>query len=298
VSDDDRGGRVASTADSGRKGVETTVTRLSLPGRHAKPERALWLTSHDVALGWILAAMAAFGALVGLVFPWLVASMVVVRDDQELAFRLACVIAGLSVGGFAYGIAKFTLHRANRHLTALAAYDTLTGLANRRQFVRALDAELGRADRSGESTSLVIADLDYFKAINDECGHLVGDDVLVAVAAVLKTAVRPSDLVCRIGGEEFALVLPSTDARTASLVAERVRAAVADMAHDGVRRVTLSCGVATYPADANSPSLLTKRADDAMYAAKRAGRNTVLTWEVATARGAGGVSEGAADSAP
>ena len=289
---------MASTADSGRAGVETTAARLSLPGRPAEPERALWLTSHDVALGWILAAMAAFGALVGLVFPWLVAPMVVVRADQELAFRLACVIAGLSVGGFAYGIAKFTLHRANRRLTTLAAYDTLTGLANRGQFVRALGAELGRADRSGESTSLLIADLDHFKAINDECGHLVGDDVLVAVAAALKKAVRPSDLVCRIGGEEFALVLPSTDARTAPLVAERVRAAVADMTHDGLRRVTLSCGVATYPADAGSPSLLTKRADDAMYAAKRAGRNRVLTWEFATALGAGDGSASGADSGP
>ena len=92
------------------------------------------LTGHDVALGWILAAMIAFGGTVGLVLPSLVTSMIDLRDGQELPFRLACIVAGFCVGGFAYGVSKFTLYRANRRLAVLAAYDPLTKLPNRREF--------------------------------------------------------------------------------------------------------------------------------------------------------------------
>lgn len=236
------------------------------------------LTGHDVALGWILAAMIAFGGTVGLVFPSLVTSMIDLRDGQELPFRLACIVAGFCVGGFAYGVSKFTLYRANRRLAVLAAYDPLTKLQNRREFVRALGSELVRADRSGEQVSLIIADLDHFKAVNDDNGHLVGDDVLVCVAGDLVRSVRPFDVVARIGGEEFAVVLPHTGRQEASLVAERIRSLVALTARGDLPPVTMSCGVAVYPEDGDSLRLLAKRADDAMYAAKRSGRNTVRTW--------------------
>jgi len=270
--------RMASVAQGPFEHIDTKRWVTSVGGRSTLPAGSRLLSGHDVGLAWILAVMTTFGALVGLTFPAAIASFVVVRPGQESAFLLACVLAGLSVGGFAYGVAVFTLHRANRHLSALAAYDPLTGLANRRQFVRSLDAELAQAIRSGEPTSLVVADIDRFKDVNDTHGHLVGDDVLVAVASVMTASVRPSDLACRIGGEEFALVLPATDRRPAVQVAARVRAAIENADCAGLPRVTVSCGVATYPGDADSASLLTKRADDAMYAAKRAGRNAVVAW--------------------
>jgi len=243
--------------------------------RHAAA-RATHLSGHDVAMGWILIVMVAFGAAVGVLFPFLVDPLVEAAPGRMTAYRLLCVLAGLFVAAFAYSVARFTLYRANLVLVRLAAYDSLTGLANRRQFVRALGAELIRADRTGQTLGLVIVDLDTFKRINDEHGHLVGDDALVAVARDMQASVRPFDTVCRIGGEEFALVLPQTDRDAAVAVAERLRSLVALSGHDGLPGITVSCGVATYPADAVSLNSLIKAADDAMYEAKRAGRNRVV----------------------
>jgi len=236
------------------------------------------LSGQDVALGWILTAMIAFGGIVGIVFPFLVTTMIDLKEGEQLPFRLACIVAGFCVGGFAYGVSKFTLYRANRRLAVLAAYDPLTRLLNRREFVRTLGYELIRAQRDQQPVSLIAADLDHFKRVNDERGHLVGDDVLVGVANDLVRSVRPFDLVSRTGGEEFAVVLPHTDKQQATLVAERIRALVALTAHGDLPDVTISCGIATFPEDAESLRLLATHADDAMYAAKRAGRNTVRTW--------------------
>lgn len=237
-----------------------------------------FISGHDVAMGWILAAMIAFGGAVGVLFPFLVTPMIDLKEGQELAFRLACIVAGFCVGGFAYGVAKFTLYRANRRLAVLAAYDPLTGLLNRREFLRALGAELVRAQRASEPLAVIIADLDHFKRVNDNHGHLVGDQVLVCVAGDLARSVRPFDVVARLGGEEFAVVLPRTDRHGATLVAERIRSLVSLTTCGSLPAVTVSCGVAAYPQDADSLRDLVKRADDAMYAAKRAGRNRVQIW--------------------
>lgn len=265
-----------ATADAGW-GRATAAGPAPRDGRHLARSDTL-LSGHDVAMGRILATMIAFGGVVGVVFPFLVTSMIDLKEGQHLPFRLACIVAGFCVGGFAYGVAKFTLYRANQRLAVLAAYDPLTGLVNRREFVRALGSELVRANRNGEPLSLVIADLDHFKRVNDDHGHLVGDEVLVCVARDLLRSVRPFDLVARIGGEEFAVVLPRSGKREATLVAERIRALVALTTCGNLPGVTVSCGLAAYPADADSLRALVKRADDAMYAAKRAGRNTVRTW--------------------
>jgi diguanylate cyclase (GGDEF)-like protein len=235
------------------------------------------LSGRDVAMGWILVAMIAFGVVVGLAFPYMVRPLVNVQPGQETVFRLACIVAGMCVGGFAYGVARFTLYRANLHLGELAAYDGLTGLYNRRQFAAVLESELARARRAGDHLSLVVADLDHFKRVNDKYGHLAGDDALANVALSLRAILRASDAACRIGGEELAVVLPGTGKEQALLIAERLRACVQDMAGDGPP-VTVSCGVATFPGDAEDERLLTSRADDAMYAAKAAGRNTVRAW--------------------
>lgn len=267
---------------------QTTAPGEASPYRHATggPPRPAGdhrhtvrlLTGRDLRMGRILAAMAAFGALVGVVYPFVVSPLVTPQPGREAAFRAACIVAGLLVGGFAYGVARFTLYRANLVLAGLAAYDDLTGLFNQRQFPRSLSAELQRADRNGEPVSLVIADLDCFKHVNDTHGHPVGDAVLAAVAADIAASVRPFDVACRLGGEEFAVILPQTGKEEALAVAERIRSRVAHADRGDLPEVTISCGVATYPDDARSPRTLAKRADDAMYAAKAAGRNAVRAW--------------------
>jgi len=246
--------------------------------RHTKSFRSTYLSGHDVAMGWILAAMIAFGVAIGIAFPFLVTSLITLKPGEESAFRVACMAAGFCVGGFSYGVARFTLYRANRRLAHLAAYDGLTALFNPRQFARSLSAELLRAQRNEEPVSLIITDLDHFKSINDAHGHTAGDDVLAAVAGDVIASVRPFDVACRIGGEEFAVILPRTARQEAVGVAERIRTRVALSEHEGLPCVTISCGVATFPEDAASIRELTTRADDAMYAAKAAGRNAVRPW--------------------
>ena len=231
-------------------------------------------------MGWILAAMVAFGVGVGIVFPFLVTPMMNLRPGQEGEFRIACIAAGFCVGAFAYGVARFTLFRANQRLARIAAYDGLTGLFNQRQFARSLGVELVRTERLSQPASLIITDLDRFKSVNDTHGHAVGDDVLAAVARDVVSCVRPFDVPCRIGGEEFAVILPQTGKDQAVAVARRICSHVALTAHEGLPEVTVSCGVATYPDDAAAIRLLTTRADGAMYAAKRAGRNAVCAWPV------------------
>ncbi|MBU2602003.1 MAG: GGDEF domain-containing protein [Actinobacteria bacterium] len=244
------------------------------------------VTSKDVAMGWILFYMLAFGALVGLTFPWVVADMLEWKPDQEPLFRLACVVAGVSVGGFAYGVARFTLYRANRHLAHLAVFDALTGLANQRYFFQLLRAEISRAGRQDATTTLIIADLDHFKHINDAHGHPVGNAVLAEVGRTILECVRAYDVGCRIGGEEFAVILPDTGLSGAWVVAERIRIAVSTITSQTLPPVTISVGIAVFPEDADTLQELVRKADDAMYAAKDAGRNTTMAWRDSPLRAA------------
>lgn len=157
-----------------------------------------------------------------------------------------------------------------------ASEDPLTGLANQRAFYRACAAEFGRAGRVESEVSIVMLDLDHFKVINDAHGHLQGDQVLLAVADALRRSVRAHDAVARMGGEEFAILLPDADADTAYDTAERARSAIARVP---VEHATLSCsaGVATAsPADATPVDLLAQ-ADQALYQAKRLGRDRTVS---------------------
>ena len=154
-----------------------------------------------------------------------------------------------------------------------AIRDPLTGVYNRRFFYEALGKELGRSRRSGASASLVLVDVDDFKAVNDSLGHAAGDDVLCAIAGIAGELVRPGDSFARVGGEEFALLLPETNQLEALLVAERLRRAVASAAILDDRQVAISAGVATFPDDAATTEELETKADAALYWAKRNGKN-------------------------
>jgi diguanylate cyclase (GGDEF)-like protein len=172
-------------------------------------------------------------------------------------------------------------------LAALAETDALTGLRNRRGFLAAAEAALARAARNGERASVVMLDLDRFKAINDAHGHAAGDAVLRATAEVLQSMLRGGDLAGRLGGEEFALLLPGASAEVAAGAAERLRRALAArVPHpDAHGRVTASFGVATVELRATVPEgaleAALRDADAALYAAKRAGRDRIALAEAA-----------------
>jgi diguanylate cyclase (GGDEF)-like protein len=174
------------------------------------------------------------------------------------------------------------LREANAHLERLSLLDELTGIANRRYFQRALVEDWRHAHAHHQPLALVLLDLDHFKRINDERGHPAGDAVLVQVGRYLAReirrsgdmAMRTNDLVARIGGEEFAVLLTATDEEEASRVAEKLRAGLEQLQLG----LTTSCGVAAMtPVDTESWKLLMADADRALYAAKRAGRNRVAT---------------------
>jgi diguanylate cyclase (GGDEF)-like protein len=170
--------------------------------------------------------------------------------------------------------------RLVERLERQAAEDPLTGLANQRAFHVACGQELSRSARDGRPVAIVVLDLDHFKAINDAHGHPYGDEVLRRAGRALAEAVRPHDTVARMGGEEFALLLPDTDAEGAHAVAERARAAVAAVVVPG-RGLTASAGVASHAGQLAMLERMLAHADRALYAAKAAGRDRTVVHDQA-----------------
>ena len=169
------------------------------------------------------------------------------------------------------------LVRSADEMAELAMKDALTGIYNRRHFMGRLDSEWKRSRRYGRPLSLLLLDIDHFKSINDRYGHDVGDQVIVAVARLCGTQTRDSDVAARIGGEEFAILLPETDLADARIAAERLRTAVAERpvaTTAGPIAVTVSIGAAIAD-QAGDPAEFLKRADQGLYAAKGGGRNCV-----------------------
>lgn len=163
-------------------------------------------------------------------------------------------------------------------LCDLSSKDALTGLVNRRSFEMALAREVDRVARAGEAALLLLLDIDHFKAVNDTHGHAAGDQVIRAVATAIVQTVRPMDLVARVGGEEFAIILPNCATHVGLAVAERVRERVSqlsiEVAPGQMLGVTVSLGGAFAPPWVrSSPLLWMERADRQLYRAKAGGRN-------------------------
>jgi two-component system cell cycle response regulator len=162
-----------------------------------------------------------------------------------------------------------------------AITDPLTGLHNRRYMESHLGSLVTQATQSGQTLSILVADIDYFKKVNDTYGHDAGDNVLREFATRLRRNTRGIDLACRLGGEEFVIIMPDTELPRALQVAERLRACIASepfqVNAEIALEVTASVGVSTLERREDTPETLFKRADTALYSAKRRGRNRVVT---------------------
>jgi len=188
-------------------------------------------------------------------------------------------------------VLSFELHdaideRFHNEIRARILYDDLTGLLTYESFRTALAWELERYGRVPKGCAIVMMDLDDFKKLNDTYGHPAGDAALRHTAQLLAHQLRKSDLAARFGGEEFAVILASTDRGGAEHLAEKVRAEVerGRLVHDGARLgVTVSIGVAVWPGDGRDPAALVAAADRALYAAKEGGRNRVVSASAAPA---------------
>jgi diguanylate cyclase (GGDEF)-like protein len=170
--------------------------------------------------------------------------------------------------------------RMEQELRNLATTDVLTGLPNRRQFITRLEEELARVQRNpGHDAMVLMLDLDHFKLINDSLGHAAGDQVLREFSAILLNELRKVDSAGRIGGEEFAVLLPDTDMEAARIFADRLRHKVEAEAHAGLyptcptHPITVSIGIAAMKSADTSVDASLVRADEALYRAKEAGRN-------------------------
>jgi diguanylate cyclase (GGDEF)-like protein len=166
---------------------------------------------------------------------------------------------------------------SRKNLSLLAYYDELTGLFNRRFFDLNMEREIKTAQRQKCQVSLIMIDIDNFKKFNDTYGHQKGDEVLEGVSGIIRAQIRETDFACRYGGEELVVILPETTIADAQKVAEKIRRSVAELSPIQFNvQVTISLGVARSSSILNTPELLFKAADKAVYQAKEGGRNRVI----------------------
>ena len=192
---------------------------------------------------------------------------------QSLYFLLLLMATGAT-----FGIFWMENQYLHYEIARQAARDSLTGMLNRGSFLTEFERELSRVRRGAKALSLAMFDLDHFKQLNDTHGHPAGDEVLRAVAASMRSSLRQQDTLGRYGGEEFALVMPDSDAEAAMRVAERIRAAVQTRGVQWQHRrlsITISGGIASYAVHGESGEKLIAAADAALYEAKRSGRNRI-----------------------
>lgn len=277
-------------------GLHDAVASLGRIHDIARAETEAERRRAEAVARWSLLAAAAL-CVVGIVMA-VVAAVVLVRAIVRPLNRLKAAAVRFGAGDLDHRIAPLTdpemqevadafnrmagsIRNYQTRLEELSTRDGLTGALNHREFQRRLAEEIARARRYGSPLSLLVLDLDHFKAVNDTHGHRAGDEVLRAVCDGVREVLRPSDFLARYGGEEFAVVLPNTAKADALVLAERLRAVIeaASVDADGEAiAVTVSIGVAQYGIDGDGPGSLVEAADTAMYEAKQGGRNRVCVY--------------------
>ncbi|MBI5632894.1 MAG: PAS domain S-box protein [Nitrospirae bacterium] len=208
------------------------------------------------------------------------------KDGTEFPVDLS--ISGIRIKDqwHAVGIIRDITERkqAEQKLREYAEKDSLTDVLNRRKFYEVLDQEKERAARYARSLSLIMFDIDHFKAVNDRYGHAVGDSVLKKTASVVVDHIRKSDVLGRIGGEEFAILAAETTVESALALAGKIRAAIETTEHDDVGRITVSIGVSAYLSGLTMDEFV-RRTDEALYTAKNNGRNRVECYSAVSPQG-------------
>ena len=233
-------------------------------------------------------------AIIQTIFAAAAYATVLIARGSEFTFNFVLgLVAVMGAAGGVVGFMRARLEELTQDFASEASTDALTGVANRRGFDQRYELELARAGRLGRSVSVIICDLDRFKAVNDLLGHEKGDEVLRRVAARIAASIRSIDGVARIGGEEFAALLPESSPMEAFVVAERIRKGLMEEFAEYPVRLTASCGVANHSPGSGFQSqaqrnfriadtaridgaALLRAADEAMYRAKQAGRNCTV----------------------
>jgi diguanylate cyclase (GGDEF)-like protein/putative nucleotidyltransferase with HDIG domain len=209
-------------------------------------------------------------------------------EETVPAQRWLMTVGTALAGGLVVAYMRSSISALVAQLTDAARTDPLTGLLNRRALEELFNVELDRAQRGNRPMSVIVGDLDGFKAVNDRLGHQAGDLALCKLAEELGRWKRRIDMAARVGGEEFALLLPETDERGAFLVAERLRRATQRTFADEPVPITISFGIATYPDHGSDAELLLRAADQALYAAKDLGRDRTVIYSEEVARALSG----------
>ena len=207
---------------------------------------------------------------------------------SEAAPRWIMTVGTLVVAVALVGMLKERLDRMIARFADAAREDPVTGLRNRRGFDETFELEVERARRAGRSVALLLGDLDHFKRVNDRLGHPRGDDALRRAGEVLRSSNRRIDLVARVGGEEFAVVLPDSDERGAHIAAERMRHAIREAFAEDPITVTISFGIACFPQHGETTEDLMESADQALYTAKEIGRDCSVIYAPNAAEGVSG----------
>lgn len=232
-------------------------------------------------------------ALIAAAYAW---ALVATGTDGVLVQHWVLVLGSTLVVGLLVGYLRQRLVRLLARLSDVARTDELTGIPNRRAFEERFEEELARATRDARPLTVLVGDLDGFKLVNDRLGHQAGDGALRRVAAEMDRAKRRTDIVARLGGEEFALLLPATGQDDAQQVAERIRLGIREAFSGDQVPLTISVGVATFPAHASGAAGVMRAADQALYTAKETGRDRSIVYSVEGSRSLEGARKRLADS--